>query len=94
PVPAQVTLKNPSQFRIVGKPTPRLDARAKLDSSLKFGIDTRLPNMKVAVLARPPRFGGKVAKYDTAAAKAVKGVVDVLQIPTDRGGTGVAVIAD
>lgn len=94
PVPAQVTLKNPSQFRIVGKPTPRLDARAKLDSSLKFGLDTRLPNMKVAVLARPPRFGGKVAKYDVAAAKAVKGVVDVLQIPTDRGGTGVAVIAD
>ncbi|QUP56116.1 molybdopterin-dependent oxidoreductase (plasmid) [Ralstonia syzygii] len=94
PVPQQVALKNPSQFRIVGKPTPRLDARAKLDASLKFGIDTRLPNMKVAVVARPPRFGGKVAKYDAAAAKAVKGVVDVVQIPTDRGGTGVAVIAD
>ncbi|CAH0446587.1 Isoquinoline 1-oxidoreductase subunit beta [Ralstonia syzygii subsp. syzygii] len=94
PVPQQAALKNPSQFRIVGKPTPRLDARAKLDASLKFGIDTRLPNMKVAVVARPPRFGGTVAKYDAAAAKAVKGVVDVVQIPTDRGGTGVAVIAD
>lgn len=94
PVPRQVALKNPSQFRIVGKPTPRLDARAKLDASLKFGIDTRLPDMKVAVVARPPRFGGKVAKYDAAAAKAVKGVVDVVPIQTDRGGTGVAVIAD
>ncbi|MDB0568899.1 molybdopterin cofactor-binding domain-containing protein [Ralstonia solanacearum] len=94
PLPQQVTLKSPSRFRIVGKPTPRLDARGKLDASLKFSIDTRLPDMKVAVVARPPRFGGKVAKYDAAAAKAIKGVVDVVQIPTDRGGTGVAVVAD
>ncbi len=94
PVPQQVALKHPAQFHIVGKPTPRLDARAKLDASLKFGIDARLPDMKVAVVARPPRFGGKVAQYDATAAKAVKGVVEVVQIQTDRGGTGVAVIAD
>ncbi len=94
PVPQQVALKNPSQFRIVGKPTPRLDARAKLDGSLQYGMDWRLPNMRVAVVARPPRFGGQVASYDAAAAQAIQGVVDVVPIPTDRGGTGVAVIAD
>jgi isoquinoline 1-oxidoreductase beta subunit len=94
PVPQQVLLKDPSQFRIVGQPTPRLDARAKLDGTIKYGIDWRLPGMKVAVVARPPRFGGQVASYDAAAARAIPGVVDVVQVPTDRGGTGVAVIAD
>src|SRR5437868_2897290 len=59
PVPAQVTLKDPAQFRIVGKPTPRLDSAAKLHGDAVFGIDTRLKDMVVAVVARPPRFGGK-----------------------------------
>ncbi len=50
--------------------------------------------MKVAVVARPPVFGAKVAKFDAAKAKAIKGVIDVLEVPTDRGGSGVVVIAD
>lgn len=94
PVPQRVSLKSPDQFRIIGKPTPRIDARGMLDGTLKYGMDWRLPDTMVAVVARPPRFGGKVASYDAAAARAVKGVVEVVEIPTDRGGTGVAVIAN
>ncbi|CAN7224495.1 Isoquinoline 1-oxidoreductase subunit beta [compost metagenome] len=93
PVPQRVTLKDPSQFRIVGKPTPRLDARGKMDATTPFGIDTHLKGMVVAVVARPPRFGGKVKSFSADKARAVQGVRGVLQVPVDRGGSGVAVIA-
>ncbi|WP_432259398.1 molybdopterin cofactor-binding domain-containing protein [Cupriavidus sp. TMH.W2] len=93
PVPQQVTLKDPSQFRIVGKPTPRLDARGKMEATTPFGIDTHLKGMVVAVVARPPRFGGKVKRFSADKARAVQGVRGVLQVPVDRGGSGVAVIA-
>ncbi|WP_029044248.1 xanthine dehydrogenase family protein molybdopterin-binding subunit [Cupriavidus sp. WS] len=94
PVPQQVALKDPAQFRIIGKPTPRLDARGKLESTTAFGIDTRLEGMKVALVARPPRFGGKVKSFNADKARAIKGVADVMLVPVDRGGTGVAVVAD
>jgi isoquinoline 1-oxidoreductase beta subunit len=94
PVPEKVALKDAKDFRIIGKPTPRLDARAKSSGKQQFGIDHSVPGMKVAVVARPPVFGAKAAKFDASKAKAIKGVVDVLQVPTDRGGSGVAVIAD
>lgn len=94
PVPQQVTLKDPAQFRIVGKPTPRLDAREKLEARSGFGIDMQLKDMMVAVVARPPRFGGKVKTFNADKARAVKGVADVMLVPVDRGGTGVAVIAN
>lgn len=94
PVPDSVTLKDPKNFRIIGKPTPRLDARVKSSGKQQFGIDNNLPGMKVAVVARPPVFGAKAAKFDAAKAKAIKGVIDVLEVATDRGGKGVAVIAD
>ena len=94
PVPEKVALKHSKNFRFIGKPTPRLDARAKSSGRQEFGIDHRVPGMKVAVVAHPPVFGAKVAKFDASKAKAIKGVVDVLQVPTDRGGSGVAVIAD
>ncbi|SPK73276.1 putative Isoquinoline 1-oxidoreductase subunit beta (Large chain) (IorB) [Cupriavidus taiwanensis] len=93
PVPQQVTLKDPAQFRIVGKPTPRLDARGKMEATTPFGIDTQLKGMVVAVVARPPRFGGKVKSFSADKARAVRGVRGVLQVPVDRGGSGVAVIA-
>ncbi|SOY57240.1 putative Isoquinoline 1-oxidoreductase subunit beta (large chain) (iorB) [Cupriavidus taiwanensis] len=93
PVPQQVTLKDPAQFRIVGKPTPRLDARGKMEATTPFGIDTQLKGMVVAVVARPPRFGGKVKSFSADKARAVPGVRGVLQVPVDRGGSGVAVIA-
>ncbi|MDF3882539.1 xanthine dehydrogenase family protein molybdopterin-binding subunit [Cupriavidus basilensis] len=94
PVPQQVTLKDPAQFKLIGKPTRRLDARGKLDASTAFGIDVRLKDMVVAVVARPPRFGGKVKSFNADKARAIKGVADVMLVPVDRGGTGVAVVAD
>ncbi|AKM31196.1 carbon monoxide dehydrogenase [Pandoraea faecigallinarum] len=94
PVPANVALKDPSAFRLLGKPTRRLDAKAKSTGTPMYGMDFKLPNMKVAVVARPPVFGAKVKSFDARAAKAVKGVRDVLEIPDDRGGTAVAVVAD
>lgn len=94
PVPEKVVLKDPKQFRIIGKPTGRLDARAKSSGQQDYGIDVRLPGMLTAVVARPPVFGGKVKSLDDSAAKAIKGVKAVLRVPTDRGGEGVAIIAD
>lgn len=94
PVPEKVTLKDPKQFRLIGKPTGRLDAKAKSSGLQDYGIDVRLPGMLTAVVARPPVFAAKLKSLDDSAAKAVKGVKAVLRVPTDRGGEGVAVIAD
>jgi isoquinoline 1-oxidoreductase beta subunit len=88
PVPAQVRLKDPASFRIVGnEKLTRLDARAKSTGRQQFAIDVTLPGMMTAVVMRPPRFGGKVSSFDASRAKAVPGVVDVVQIPR-----GVAVV--
>src|ERR1044072_3381416 len=59
-IPEQVRLKSPSAFRLIGKRVPRLDSRAKCDGSQKFGLDLDLPGMKIAVVAHPPVFGGRV----------------------------------
>jgi isoquinoline 1-oxidoreductase beta subunit len=71
PVPQAVTLKDPKQFRLIGKPTGRLDARAKSSGGQAYGIDVRLPGMLTAVVARPPVFGAKLKSVDDSAAKAV-----------------------
>jgi isoquinoline 1-oxidoreductase beta subunit len=94
PVPATVTLKDAKDFRHIGKPTGRLDARAKSTGKQQFGIDFALPGMKVAVVARPPVFGAKVRSLDASKARAIKGVVDVVEVAVGSGGRGVAVIAD
>ena len=94
PLPQKIALKNPKDFRFIGKPMPRLDSRDKSNGKQPFGMDFALPGMKVAVIAHPPVFGGKVARYDAAKALDIKGVAGVFQIPTDRGGSGVAVVAD
>ena len=94
PVPATVRLKNPSEFRLVGKEVKRLDSRPKCDGSLKFGLDLDLPGMKVALVAHPPVYGSRVKSFDDKAARAVDGVREVFEIPVARGGTGVAVVAD
>jgi isoquinoline 1-oxidoreductase subunit beta len=93
PVPAKVRLKDPKTFRLLGKPTPRLDSRAKTNGSQQFGIDFSLPGMRVALIARPPVFGAKVAKFDASKALAIKGVLDVKEVTLDRGARGVAVLA-
>ncbi|MBB3223108.1 xanthine dehydrogenase family protein molybdopterin-binding subunit [Pseudoduganella umbonata] len=94
PVPEHVVLKNTEKFRFIGKPMPRLDARAKSNGSQQFGMDFKPAGTKVAVVARPPVFGAKVAKFDATAAKKIKGVLAVVPVEVDRGGTGVAVIAE
>ena len=94
PVPEKVALKDPKDFRFIGKPTGRLDAKAKSSGHQSYGIDVRLPGMLTAVIAKPPVFAAKLKSVDDSAAKAIKGVKAVLRIPVDRGGEGVAVIAD
>ena len=94
PVPEKVMLKDAKDFRIIGRPTARLDARAKSSGRQQFGIDVHLPGQLTAVVARPPVFGARLAALDDSAARAVKGVKAVLRVPLDRGAEGVAVIAD
>ena len=93
PVPATVRLKNPSEFKLVGKRVKRLDSRPKCDGSLKFGLDLDLPGMKVAVVAHPPVFGARVRKVNDAEARRIEGVREIFEIPLAKG-TGVAVVAD
>ena len=94
PVPETVPLKNPAEFRLVGKKVRRLDSRPKCDGSLKFGLDLDLPQLKVALVAHPPVFGGLPKSLDDKAARSVPGVVDIFEIPAVSKGTGVAVVAD
>src|ERR1700674_3824249 len=89
PVPQDVPTKDPKQYRIVGKPTKRLDTPDKVDGRAEFGIDVRRPEMLYAVVARCPVFGGKVSSFDASKARAVRGVKNVIQISN-----GVAVVAD
>jgi isoquinoline 1-oxidoreductase beta subunit len=93
PVPDKVQLKNPSQFRLIGRNIKRLDSRAKCDGSQKFGLDLDLPGMKIAMVVHPPVFGGRVKSFDDKDARALAGVRDVFEIPLAQG-TGVAVVAD
>jgi len=93
PVPQEVKLKSPSDFRIIGKKVSRLDSRSKCDGSQKFGLDLDVPGMKVAVVAHPPVFGAGVRTLDDREARRLEGVRDVFQIPLAKG-SGVAVVAD
>src|SRR2546427_8213116 len=93
PVPEKARLKNPSEFRLIGKRVPRLDSRAKCDGSQKFGLDLDLPGMKVAVVAHPPVFGGRVKSLNDKDARSIPGVRDVFEIPLVNG-SGVAIVAD
>jgi isoquinoline 1-oxidoreductase beta subunit len=90
PVPADPKLKDPSQFRLIGKEgaVRRLDSAAKSNGSAQYTLDINDPGTITALIARSPRFGGTVASFDAAAALAVPGVVDVKQVPN-----GVAVYA-
>ena len=93
PVPEEVVLKKPSDFRIIGKSMRRLDSRAKTDGSQKFALDIDLPGMQTALIARPPVFGARVKVFDAQAARSMGGVLDVFEIPLVKG-SGVAVVAD
>ncbi|AOJ67223.1 aldehyde oxidase [Burkholderia ubonensis] len=88
PVPANVTLKQPAEFRLIGHRIPRVDAAPKSNGTAQFTLDVAFPGMLVALLQRPPRFGATVKSFDASGAKAVPGVVSVVQVPR-----GVAVVA-
>jgi len=93
-----VPLKNSDDFTIVGHDTRRFEARDKATGAAKFGIDSRMPGMQFAVIARCPVFGGKLKSFDGAKTKAVPGVKDVIAIdPVGPGAFtagGVVVLAD
>ena len=88
PVPDQVTLKDPKDFKLIGHRAPRVDVPAKVDGSAQFTLDVVLPGMLVALLQRPPLFGATVKSFDPTATLAIPGVVKVVQVPH-----GVAVVA-
>jgi isoquinoline 1-oxidoreductase beta subunit len=90
PVPDKPQLKEDRRFAVIGKDraAPRVDSPAKCNGSAVYGIDVKLPGLLTAVIAFPPSFGAKLVSFDAAAAKQVKGVTDVVQVPE-----GVAVVA-
>ena len=89
PVPAKVALKDPKDFKIVGKRIPRVDTPSKVDGSAQFGIDVRIPGMLYAAVAQCPVFGGSAKSFDEKQAAAVPGVKRVIRISS-----GIAVVAD
>lgn len=89
PIPSDVVLKEPSTFRFVGKKVSRLDARAKVDGTAKYGIDVALPGALVAIVIRSPSIGGKLVSFSAGGAKSMPGVRDVVKVPS-----GVAIVAD
>jgi isoquinoline 1-oxidoreductase beta subunit len=89
PVPENVPLKRPEDFKLIGTPAKRLDTPAKVNGSAVYGIDVRPPGVKIATLAQSPVFGGRVKSVDDQAAKAVKGVRQIVRLDD-----AVAVVAD
>jgi isoquinoline 1-oxidoreductase beta subunit len=88
PRPENPKLKDRASFKLLGRPTRRLDSPAKINGSARFGIDAQVNGMLVAVMARAPAKGAKPKSVHEAAAKAVKGVQQVITLPS-----GVAVLA-
>jgi len=89
PVPETVALKQPQDFRLIGTPAKRLDTPAKVNGTAVYGIDVRPPGVRIATLAQSPVFGGRVKSMDDTAAKAVKGVRQIVRLDD-----AVAVVAD
>jgi isoquinoline 1-oxidoreductase subunit beta len=89
PVPEKPPVKDPKDFRIVGKSVTRLDTPAKTNGTAEFGIDVKLPGMVYASIEQCPVIGGTVKSFDASRAKTMPGVIDVVQVAD-----GVAVVAD
>jgi len=89
PVPGNVTLKSPGDFKLIGTRAKRLDAPEKVNGTALYGIDARPAGVKIATLAQSPVFGGLVKSVDDTAAKAVKGVRQIVRLDD-----AVAVVAD
>ncbi len=89
PVPEHVALKDPKDFKLIGTPAKRLDTPQKVNGTAVYGIDVKLPGMKIATLAASPVFGGRVRSVDDSKAKAVRGVRQIVRLDD-----AVAVVAD
>ena len=89
PAPKSVKLKDPKDWKIIGKATKRLDTPEKITGRAQFGMDVQFPGLLTAVVARSPVFGGTVKSFDGTATRTVPGVRNVVQVPS-----GVAVVAD
>jgi isoquinoline 1-oxidoreductase beta subunit len=89
PPPKDVVLKRAEEFKLIGTPAKRLDAAGKVNGSAVYGIDARPPGVKIATLAQSPVFGGRLKSVDDAAARAVKGVSQIVRLDD-----AVAVVAD
>ncbi|WP_116808673.1 xanthine dehydrogenase family protein molybdopterin-binding subunit [Steroidobacter cummioxidans] len=92
PVPTEVKTKDPSTYNRIGKSAARVDSKAKSTGKAIFTQDFKLPGMLTAVVAHPPRFGGKVKSFDASKAKEIKGVKSVVAFET-AARSGVAVVA-
>ena len=89
PVPEQPTLKDPSEFRYIGRPMKQVDTPAKVRGEAAFGIDARPEGMLFATVLHCPTFGGSVGSFDATEALTVSGVRDVFEVSA-----GIAVVAD
>jgi isoquinoline 1-oxidoreductase beta subunit len=89
PIPEKVRLKEPREFKIIDRPTLRLDSRPKIDGSATFGIDVKIPGMLIATVMHPPVFGTTVRSLNPAKVLAMPGVEKVLVIET-----GIAIVAN
>lgn len=89
-------LKEPPEFRLIGRPTARVDAVAKSNGSAGFGMDVRPPGMRYAMVAMCPVFGGTLAGFDADSVRGLPGVVKLVPLPADRSGAqeAVAIVAD
>jgi len=102
PLPKEVTLKTPAQFKLIGQAVRRIDNATKLDGSATYGIDVLPPGLLYASITMCPTVGGKVASFDAAAAQVLPGVRKVVKLEPAKASSimpgstcgGVAVIAD
>ena len=93
-VPAEITLKDPKDWTVAGKPLKRLDTTEKLTGKLVYGADVKLPGMLLASIKDCPVMGGKLVSYDEDAIKDMAGVRGAVKVETATGTNGVAVVAD
>ena len=89
PVPKDPPLKDAASYVLIGSRVRRYDGHAIVSGTAVYGFDVKVPGMKKAAVARSPVYGGKAIRWNAAAAKAIAGVADVVEIPT-----GIAVLAD
>lgn len=94
-LPAHVLLKNPAEFKLIGKPLKRIEAPSKLDGTARFGIDALPDGLVYASVLMCPTLGGTVRRFDDSVARALPGVIKILKVDAYNGGSGgVAVIAE